>query len=78
MPILPCFDAAEEVSSVKDSVTSSIPVNQPTKESPGVLDVQPVGDGMELTPECLQPHKQRVLKKMVSSTEEKEQKRVMF
>ena len=52
--ILPCFDAGEEVSSVKDSVTSAIPVNQPTKESTGVLDVQPIGDEIKLTPEGLQ------------------------
>ena len=72
MPTLPCFDVGEEVSSVKDSVTSGIPVNQPTEESTGVLDVQPIGDEMELTLEGLQAHRQWVLKKMVSSTEEKE------
>ena len=47
------IDAGEEVSSVKDSMTSSTTKRRPTEGSTGVLEEQPVGDETKLTPEGL-------------------------
>ena len=50
------IDTGEEVSSVKDSVTSGTTKKKPTEGSTRVLEERPVGDETELTPEGLQAH----------------------
>ena len=51
------IDVGEEVSSVEDSVTSSVSKKKPTKGSTRVVEEEPVGDETKLTPEGLQAHR---------------------
>ena len=45
------LDAWEEISSVKDSVTFGVSMRKPTEGSTRVLEDQPIGDAIKLTPE---------------------------
>ena len=51
------IDAGEEVSSVKDSVTSGTTKRKPTEGSTKVLEEQLAGDETEVTPKGFQAHR---------------------